>query len=93
MSTANYLIELNNSLSQVLNSLKSKGYVIIIIGNNMNCAVMNFKLTLVTQMLKKMGLQLKLELIDDIKSYGLMTKRNKTANIISRKWILVFKKN
>ena len=32
------------------------------------------------------------KLIDDIQSYGLMTKRNKTADIISREWILVFKK-
>jgi len=37
-------------------------------------------------------LNLEFKLIDDIASYGLMTKRNKTADIISREYILVFKK-
>jgi hypothetical protein len=38
------------------------------------------------------GLSLELELIDDIRSRGLMTKRNKTAGLITREHILVFQK-
>jgi len=37
-------------------------------------------------------MQLEFKLIDDIKSYGLMTKRNKTANKISSEWVIVLKK-
>lgn len=37
-------------------------------------------------------MKLQFKLIDDIKSYGLMTKRNKTASTISCEWVLVFKK-
>jgi hypothetical protein len=30
--------------------------------------------------------------VDDIRSRGLMTKRNKTASVISREWVTVFRK-
>ena len=45
-----------------------------------------------TYCFKKYGLSLKLILVDDIKSRGLMTKRNRTASIISRETVLIFEK-
>ncbi|MCY1441767.1 hypothetical protein D9M71_581010 [compost metagenome] len=39
-----------------------------------------------------LGLTLELSLLDAIKSRGLMTKRNKTASVISREWVLLFRK-
>ncbi|PII37954.1 hypothetical protein T190_28405 [Sinorhizobium meliloti CCBAU 01290] len=38
------------------------------------------------------GLTTSLELVDDIRSRGLMTKRNKTAGTIEREHVIVFQK-
>ncbi len=88
----NYLIEIMSALDESIRVLKNNSYLILIIGNN---KVSNFEFNTqqyLTEYLISRKLSLKFKLIDDIKSYGLMTKRNKTADIISREWILVFKK-
>ncbi len=88
----NYLIEMQKSLKEMIRVLKTDGYLVLVVGNNMVC---NFEFNTqeyLTQYILSKGLQLQFKLIDDIKSYGLMTRRNKTADIISREWILVFKK-
>ena len=66
--------------------------MIIIIGNNTVCGRPFNTQEYLTTYIKSKGLSLQFKLIDDIKSYGLMTKRNKTASRISCEWILVFKK-
>jgi DNA modification methylase len=89
----NYLIEMKEALNESVRLLKKNGYLVLIIGNNKVC---NFEFNtqhyLSEYLVNNCGLTLIFKLIDDIKSYGLMTKRNKTADIISREWILVFKK-
>ena len=66
--------------------------MVIVIGNNTVCKRQFDTQNYLTTYLQSQGLNLQFKLIDDIKSYGLMTKRNKTADKISREWILVFKK-
>ena len=39
------------------------------------------------------GFRTVLRLIDHIRSRGLMTKRNKTAGMITREWVFVFAKD
>ncbi len=89
----NYLQEIILALDESIRVLKSNGYFIIIIGNNKVCNCEFNTQEYLTEYIESKGLNLQFKLIDDIKSYGLMTKRNKTADIISREWILVFKKN
>ena len=64
----------------------------MIIGNNKVCNLEFNTQEYLSKYIISKGLRLKFKLIDDIKSYGLMTKRNKTADIISREWVLVFNK-
>jgi ubiquinone/menaquinone biosynthesis C-methylase UbiE len=88
---SNYINEMKSAIDESIRVLKHEGYFIIIIGNNKVC---NFEFNTqeyLSQYIESKGLKLVLKLIDDIKSYGLMTKRNKTADIISREWILIFK--
>jgi len=88
----NYLVEMMDALDESVRVLKKNSYLILIVGNN---KVSNFEFNTqqyLTEYLISKKLSLKFKLIDDIKSYGLMTKRNKTADIISREWVLVFKK-
>ena len=80
------------ALDESVRVLKHGKYLVLIVGNN-NVSGYQFNTKhYLSEYLRSKGMHLELELIDDIKSYGLMTKRNKTANIITREWILVFKK-
>lgn len=89
---ANYLNEMKMALGEMIRVLKKDGWIVIVIGNNTVCKQSFNTQDYLTNYLVGMGLQLQFKLIDDIKSYGLMTKRNKTADKITREWILVFKK-
>lgn len=88
----NYLQEIKVALDESIRVLKNNGFFIIVIGNNKVCNCEFNTQEYLTEYVESKGLELQFKLIDDIKSYGLMTKRNKTADIISREWILVFKK-
>ncbi|MBR0500352.1 MAG: hypothetical protein IJJ72_05090 [Bacteroidales bacterium] len=89
---ANYLNEMKVALDESCRVLKTGGHMVIVIGNNTVCKRQFDTQDYLTSYLVDKGMHLQYKLIDDIKSYGLMTKRNKTANTISREWILVFKK-
>lgn len=88
----NYLKEMLEALGESIRVLKDGGYLVIIIGNNTVCGRPFDTQDYFTEYVLSKGLSLEFKLIDDIKSYGLMTKRNKTASRISSEWILVFKK-
>ena len=90
--TANYLNEMKEALDESCRVLRPDGYMVIVIGNNTVCKRQFDTQDYLTSYLVSKGMKLQYKLIDDIKSYGLMTKRNKTADTISREWILVFKK-
>lgn len=87
-----YLLEMEAALDECIRVLKKGRHMILIIGNNNVCGYQFNTKYYLSEYLETKGMKLELQLIDDIKSYGLMTKRNKTANIITREWILVFKK-
>lgn len=88
----NYLLEMKVALKEMVRVLKQNGFLVLIVGNNKVCNKEFNTQEYFTEYLLGLGLKLQFKLIDDIQSYGLMTKRNKTADIISREWILVFKK-
>lgn len=89
---SNYLLEMYDVFIEMHRVLKDNGYFILVIGNNKVCGYeFNTQLYL-TEMLERLGFKVVLKLIDDIKSFGLMTKRNKTADLISREWIIVLQK-
>jgi len=87
-----YLLEMKEALNEMVRVLKKGGYLVLIVGNNKVCNKEFNTQEYFTEYLVSKRLKLQFKLIDDIQSYGLMTKRNKTADIISREWILVFKK-
>jgi len=87
-----YIVEMKEAIDEMIRVLKKDGYIVMVIGNNKVCNLeFNTQQYLCSYMLQK-GLTPQFKLIDDISSYGLMTKRNKTASVISREFILVFKK-
>ena len=89
---ASYLNEMKKALDESIRVLKLGGHLVLVIGNNTVDGIKVKTHEYLSKYLLENGLSLELKLIDNIKSYGLMTKRNKTADIISLEWILVFKK-
>lgn len=89
---ANYLIEMAAALRAAVRCLSPEGHLILVIGNNTICGEEFDTRLYLTQIAVKAGLQLELELEDDIRSRGLMTKRNVTAGMINREHILVLRR-
>lgn len=89
---SNYLVEMQESLSECYRVLKKNGVFILVAGNNFVCSNIFKTQNYLQSICKQLGFKVELILRDDINSRGLMTKRNKTANIISCEWIIVLKK-
>lgn len=90
--TYKYLFEMQESFSHYYQVLKSNGFFVMVIGNNTIAGYEFMTHQYLIEIAEKIGFFTKLILIDDIKSRGLMTKRNRTASIISREYIVVFQK-
>ncbi|MFX2480922.1 hypothetical protein ACTVPL_08630 [Serratia marcescens] len=90
--TRQYLHEMKIALCQICSCLRDKGHVVLVTGNNNVCGEVLRNDIFVRAIMESNGLELSLHLIDDIKSRGLMTKRNKTAAMINRETVMVFHK-
>jgi hypothetical protein len=89
---AQYLLEMKASLEEANRVLKKNGYLVLVAANNQVCGNEFKTQEYLGYILESLGMIPVLNLVDDIKSYGLMTKRNKTADIITREHVLVFQK-
>lgn len=89
---ANYLIEMTQAIKESIRVLKKDKHLVLVAANNQVCGL-EFKTQEYLKIIaEKNGMTTICRLIDDIKSYGLMTKRNKTASIITCEWVLILKK-
>jgi hypothetical protein len=90
--TKQYLFEMRRSLQEMAKATSHGGHVVLVLGNNQVCNQVLRNDEFATEVMRDAGMKLELSLIDHIKSRGLMTKRNKTASVISRESVLVFSK-
>jgi DNA modification methylase len=89
---AMYLREMREVFQQMHRVLKRGGYLLLVVGNTQVCGV-EFNVQRYLQSIsEELGFSLVLKLVDEIRSRGLMTKRNKTASLITREWVLLFRK-
>ena len=87
-----YLREMRAAIQEIWRVLKVGGYFVLVAANNQICG-REFKTQhYLRSIAEQTGFRIVLRLIDDIRSRGLMTKRNKTASVITREWVLVFVK-
>lgn len=88
-----YLQEMQVAMSASVASLKASGVFVLVIGDNQVCGLPVKTSTHIKAILENEGLEVQVEMVDAISSRGLMTKRNKTAGIISHEHVIVFKKS
>ena len=88
----NYLVEMKQSINQMYDVSRPGAALILVLGDN---AVLGEEFPTsryIREMARHIGFNPILELVDDIRSRGLMTKRNSTAGIILREHIQVYRK-
>ena len=90
---ATYLNEMEACFKEMSRVLVDDGHLVLVIGNNEVCGEKFLSSEYLVFIAKKYGLTPVLKAVDEIKSRGLMTKRNKTAGVISLEWVVVFRKD
>jgi DNA modification methylase len=89
---AMYLLEMCEALKEAVRVLKPGGYLVLVASNNRICGHEFHTQRYLFVLLRQLGLEPRLQLVDAIRSRGLMTRRNTTASVISREWVQVFQK-
>ena len=87
-----YLVEMKAAIDEMCRVLKPGGWIVLVIGNNEVCSRPCRSSEYLRILFEEKSLKVRLKLIDAIKSRGLMTKRNKTASVITREWVLLLQK-
>ncbi len=90
--TQSYMLEMKDTFKYLYKVVKNNGYFVMVIGNNTIAGYEFETQKFLVEIAENLGFSTELVLIDDIKSRGLMTKRNKTASTISREYVVIFKK-
>lgn len=90
--TSTYLVEMKKTFLNCFSSLKVGGFFVMIIGDNTVSGIAFKTHEYLMAIAEEIGFTTKLVLIDDIQSRGLMTKRNKSASVITREYVVVFSK-
>lgn len=90
--TRQYLLELRAALIGIYASASRGGRIVLVIGNNEVCGNTLFTNKYISETMQELGCEHELDLVDQIKSRGLLTKRNATASLIAKEFVLVFRK-
>lgn len=87
-----YLIEMRRAILELQRAIKPDGYLVLVAANNRVCNREFATFEFLSRYILGSGFEKELVLCDDIRSRSLMTKRHRTAGIITREWIGVFRK-
>lgn len=90
--TKTYLSDMDRALTECYRVLRPGGYMAIIVGNNQVSGKIVRNDIFIEDRLSALGAIKHLHLIDDIKSRGLMMKRNTAATPIARETVLLMRK-
>ena len=88
-----YLKAMRQAFLEVDRVLAPGGVIVLVSGNNTVCGLDVPTSMFLRSILEGIGFADVLCLVDDIRSRGLMTKRNKTAGLIAQEWVSVYRKD
>jgi hypothetical protein len=89
---ATYLREMRVVFGEIARVLEPGGHLVLVAGNNRVCGERFPTAHYLANLAEEFGLRRRLVLIDDIQSRGLMTKRNKNADVITQEWVYLLEK-
>jgi hypothetical protein len=87
-----YLREMRQSFVEAARVLRKGGHFLLVIGEGRICGEPFDTPRYLAMLAEAADLQLRLSLVDPIRSRSLMTKRNKTAGIISSESVMLFER-
>jgi DNA modification methylase len=87
-----YLHEMDASLAGIHSVLKPGGRLVLVAGPNRLVGRDFPTPQYLVEMAQRLGFSVELELVDTIRSRGLMTRRNRSASMIARETVTVLKK-
>lgn len=87
-----YFCEMDKVFSEIYRVLRKRGHFVLVIGNNRFYDIGFPSNEIFLDVAKTHHFKVESVRVDTIKSRGLMTKRNKTADMIGCEWVLVLRK-
>jgi hypothetical protein len=89
---AMYMTEMGHAALAIRDSLKVGGHLVLVMGDNRICNRPIATSSFVRNLFLGCGFSTRLEMTDHIRSRGLMTKRNKTASLISHEQVFLMRR-
>lgn len=88
-----FLAEMEQAITSISTTLKSGGTLVLVVGDNLVCGEKFSTSEYLSAIVQAHGMTLEVELVDKIKSRGLITRRAASAGLITDEWIGVFRKS
>lgn len=89
---AKYLVEMGEALVAATARLRAGGAFVLVAGGNQLCGREFDTPQYLRSLCERAGLRLEIQLVDTIRSRGLMTRRNREASPIATESVMVFRK-
>jgi DNA modification methylase len=90
---SNYLVEMKAAFAEMARVTRPSGWLVLVSGRNLVCGTTFDTPAYLEDIATAVGFRTRARLVDDIRSRGLMTKRNRTAGLISQEVVTVMQRN